>query len=201
MRRRKKDSAAEVVDAGPVRPERGPYDIEDIDPEQHYIDLGSIMLLPPPEGLDLRLQVEEQSGDVAALLVVGNEGLIELRAFASARTGDLWSEARESIAADTAGRGGTATEQEGPFGTELFCQVPVPGPDGQQVVQPSRVVGITGPRWFLRATIAGRPAVDAAEAAPYEQVLADAVVNRGVAPMPPGEALALTLPPEARPAG
>lgn len=197
MRRRKKDQHEVVVETQ-SRPERGPYDIEDIDPAQDYIDLGSIMLLPPPAGLDLRLQVEEQSGEVAALLVVGEEGLIEMRAFASARSGDLWADARQSIAADTASRGGSATEQQGPFGVELFCQVPVPGPDGQQVVQPSRVLGITGPRWFLRATIAGRPAVDPEVAAPYEQVLGTTVVNRGVGPMPPGEALALKLPPEAR---
>lgn len=197
-RRRKADEVA--VEQGPVRPERGPYDIEQIDPDEQYLDMGSLMLSAPPEGLDVRLQVDEQSGEVAALLVVGEEGLLEMRAFADARSGDLWEEARKSIAEDTVNRGGTAQEQDGPFGPELFCQMPVPGPDGQSLVQPSRVLGVSGPRWFLRATIAGRPAVDESFAAPYEQVLATTVVNRGTEPMPPGEALPLRLPPEARPA-
>lgn len=199
MRRRRKDTGLETAaEQEPTRPERGPYDIEDIDADAQYLDLGSLMLMPPPEGLDLRLQVEETTGAVAALLLVGEEGLIEMRAFASSRSGDLWQDAREAIAADTTQRGGTVKEQEGPFGPELFCQVPVPGEDGQQVVQPSRVIGFSGPRWFLRATIAGRPAVDADAARPFEQVFATTVVNRGTEAMPPGEALALKLPPEAR---
>src|SRR5690606_4760607 len=56
-----------------ARPERGPYDIDDIDPGATYVDLGS-MLLIPPEGLDLRLQVEEESGSIASVLMVGEEG-------------------------------------------------------------------------------------------------------------------------------
>lgn len=199
MRRRRRDAEAEPAsEQAPTRPERGPYDIEDIDHDAQYLDLGSLMLMPPPEGLDLRLQVEESTGDVAALLLVGEDGLIEMRAFASSRSGDLWQDAREAIAADTTRRGGSVNEQEGPFGPELFCQVPVPGEDGQQVVQPSRVIGFSGPRWFLRATIAGRPAVDSAAAQPFEQVFATTVVNRGADAMPPGEALPLKLPPEAR---
>lgn len=180
-----------------ARPERGPYDIDDIDPGATYVDLGS-MLLIPPEGLDLRLQVEEESGSIASVLMVGEEGLIEVRAFACSRGGDLWGDARRQIAADTTQRGGTATEQEGPFGTELLCQVPVTGPEGESLVQPSRVLGHTGDRWFLRATIAGRAALDPDLAAPYEQAFADVVVNRGIEAMPPGEALPLRLPPEAR---
>lgn len=198
MRRQRKATDDAGVEAMPSRPEQGPYDIEDIDPEATYLDLGSLMVPQPPEGLDLRLQVEEATGAVAALLLVGEEGLIEMRAFACSKSGDLWEDARRAIAEDTTRRGGSATEQEGPFGTELFCQVPVPGQDGQQVVQPSRVIGVTGPRWFLRATIAGRPAVDTSAAQPFEEVFASTVVNRGPEPMPPGEALALKLPPEAR---
>ena len=43
--------------------------------------------------------------------------------FAAPRHGDLWSEVRPQIAAEVASRGGTATEREGRFGTELVCQV------------------------------------------------------------------------------
>lgn len=192
---------AEALGAAPPAPAMpsGPIDAAQLDPEATYIDLGSL-LVQPPDGLDLRLQVDEESGVVMTVLLVAEEGVLEMRAFASARGGDLWDEARREIAADTTQRGGTATEQDGPFGRELACQLPVTGPDGESLVQPSRVIGYTGPRWFLRATIAGRPAVDEEYARPFEAALRTLAVRRGNEAMAPGEPLPLRLPPEARPA-
>lgn len=201
MRRRHKNTGTEAtaeVEAveTPDEPVNGPFDVSEVDPEATYIDLGSL-LVQPADGLDLRLQVDEQSGAVMTVLLVAEEGVLEVRAFASARGGDLWTEARREIAADTARRGGTATEQEGSFGPELFCEVPVTGPNGESMMQPSRVIGHTGPRWFLRATLAGRPAQDAGYAAPFEEALRKVVVRRGSDAMAPGEPLPLRMPPEA----
>jgi hypothetical protein len=190
------ESGESVESVGP----QGPYDVADVDPESSYIDLGSL-LVKPVAGLDLRLQVDEQSGTIMTVLLVAEEGVLEMRAFASSRGGDLWDEARREIAADTTRRGGTATEQQGSFGPELFCQVPVTGPNGESLIQPSRVIGHTGPRWFLRATLAGRPSQDPENAAPFEQALRTVAVRRGSEAMPPGEALALRIPPEATPVG
>lgn len=181
----------------PVVAANGPVDIEDLDPDAVYVDLGSL-LIQPPDGLELRLQVDEDSGEVISVILVGEDGVIELRAFASSRGGDLWDEARGEIAADSTQRGGTATEQDGPFGRELYCEIPVEGPDGEAFVQPSRIIGCTGPRWFVRATVAGRPAQDAEEGHRYEEVLRTLAVRRGSEAMAPGEALPLKLPPEAR---
>lgn len=202
MRRKGRTDEGEVTPAeGPeddvVQPrDQGPYDVSEADPDATYIDLGSL-LVQPPDGLDLRLQVDEQSGAVMTVLLVAEEGVLEMRAFASARGGDLWADARREIAADTARRGGTANEQDGSFGPELFCQVPVTGPDGESLMQPSRVIGHTGQRWFLRATLAGRPAVDPDYAAPFEAALRTLLVRRGTEAMPPGEALPLRMPPQA----
>jgi hypothetical protein len=194
-------SSAEVgpPDAAPAgEPRNGPFDVSEIDPDATYIDLGSL-LFQPSEHLDLRLQVDEQSGAVMTVLLVAEEGVLEVRAFASARGGDLWTDARREIAADTARRGGTATEQEGSFGPELFCEVPVTGPQGESLMQPSRVIGHTGPRWFVRATLAGRPATDPEYAAPFEHALRTLAVRRGSDAMAPGEALPLRMPAEATP--
>ncbi|MCZ4500831.1 MAG: hypothetical protein JWQ74_3386 [Marmoricola sp.] len=200
LRRKNTTEHEDLTGEGGVEalPQTAPVDIEDLDPGAVFIDLGSL-LIQPPDGLELRLQVDEDSGDVLSVILVGEDGVIELRAFAASRGGDLWNEARGEIAADSAQRGGTATEQEGPFGTELYCEIPVEGPDGEQFVQPSRIVGCTGPRWFVRATIAGRPAQDAEEGHRYEQVLRTLAVRRGNEAMAPGEPLPLRLPPEARP--
>ena len=111
-------------------------------------------------GTELQLQVDEASGNVQSVMFAGPEGALELRVFAAPRHGDLWSEVRPQIAADLGRRGGTATEREGRFGTELVCQMPVTLPDGKAAMQPSRVIGINGTRWLLRATLLGRPAVE-----------------------------------------
>lgn len=184
------------VAAAASRP-AGPVDLADLAPEAEYIDLGSL-LVQPVEGLELRLQVDEDSGEVLSVLLVADEGVAEMRAFAAGRNADMWSDVRREIAADSTQRGGTATEQEGPFGIELLCEVPVTGPQGEALVQPSRVVGWSGERWFLRATLAGRPANDAAYAAPFEQAIRSLAVRRGSQAMAPGEPLPLRLPPEAR---
>ena len=88
------------------------------------------VLLPVP-GTELQLQVDEASGNVQSVMFAGPEGALELRVFAAPRHGDLWSEVRPQIAADLGRRGGTATEREGRFGTELVCQMPVTLPDGK----------------------------------------------------------------------
>jgi hypothetical protein len=71
-------------------------------------------------------------------------------------------------------------------------------PDGQTGVQPSRIVGVNGARWMLRATFLGRPAIELDESGDWEEVLANVVVRRGKDAMPKGEALAVVLPPNAR---
>lgn len=199
MRRRRKagpEEPAPVEDEQTASP--GPHDIADVQVEEgSYADLGSL-LISPPDGLDLQLQVDEASGQVLAVLLANEEGAVELRAFAAARNGDLWSDARREIAADAARRGGTATEQEGPFGPELAVAVPVTTPSGEAAVQPSRVIGHNGPRWFLRATVLGKPAIEPEAAGPWEEAIRGVVVRRGSEAMPPGEALPLQLPPEAQ---
>ena len=197
MRRRRKEpeEPVPVEEQQPASP--GPHDIADVQVDEGgYADLGSL-LSRPAEGMDLQLQVDEVSGTVLAVLLANQEGAVELRAFAAARNADLWSDARREIAADAARRGGTATEQDGPFGTELAVVIPVTTPDGEQAVQPSRVIGHNGPRWFLRATVLGRPAIEPETAGPWEEAIRGVVVRRGSEAMPPGEALPLQLPPEA----
>ncbi|SFC00587.1 Protein of unknown function [Nocardioides terrae] len=178
----------------------GPWDADEL-PEElaalERVDLGSIALAPFP-GRELRLQVDEASGAVQAALLTSDEGALELRAFAAPRNGDLWSEVRPQLAADVQARGGQVAEREGRWGPELLCQLGVQLADGQSGTQVSRIIGINGPRWLLRATLLGRPAVDEEYAQPWEDGLTDVVVRRGEGAMPVGEALPLTLPPQAQ---
>jgi hypothetical protein len=182
---------------GPIAP-AGPYDVSEVDVEElECIDLGSLLVQPPGE-LELQLQVDEQSGDVLAVVLVGEEGALELRAFAASRGGGAWDELRPRIAAEMARLGGTADEQHGSFGTELRCVLPVQTPDGGAATQSSRIVGHEGPTWLLRATLMGRPAVDEDAAGAWEDTIRQVVVRRGGEARAPGSPLPLTLPPEAR---
>jgi hypothetical protein len=188
---------------GPVARPSGPWDASEVDLEEddpHRVDLGGLVVKGRP-GLELRLQVDEKSQEVAAVLLVGREGALELRAFAAPRGGGIWDEIRRKIAAETARRGGTATEKDGEFGTELHVAMPAKTPDGQPATQPSRVLGIEGPRWLLRATLLGRPALQPDPEHELEQAMRDVVVVRGSSPMAPGEPLALVMPANARPVG
>jgi len=178
----------------------GPFDVDEIDDEVQRVDLGSLLVTPEPER-EVRIQVDEATQVVSSVLIAGPNGALELRAFAAPRHGDLWSASRESIAAETAQRGGTATEQEGRFGPELVVSLAVSMPDGRTAMQPQRIVGVNGPRWMLRATFLGAPAERADAIDAWNDTLATVVVRRGGQAMAPGDALPLTLPPGARQAG
>jgi len=192
------EQAASEAAAQEQAPPRGPYDAEEVpDDGVERVDLGSL-LIPPVEGAELRLQVDERTQQVQAVLLAGSEGALELRAFSAPRHGDLWSEIRPQLAADTSRRGGTATEQEGPFGAELACRLTVQAADGRTGEQVSRIVGINGSRWMLRATFLGKPALDAESAARWEEALAAIAVRRGEHAMPVGDPLPVVLPEQAR---
>ncbi len=180
----------------------GPFDDSQVDVEDYLekhagIDLGSLIVVPD-QGMEVRLEVEEATGDVGAVVLVTEDGALELRAFAASRGGDAWAELRPQIAAEVARIGGTATEQQGSFGAELVCMVPMQSPDGQGGAQTSRVLAQLGPAWILRATLMGAAALDPARADRWEECIRRVVVRRGREARVPGSPLPLHLPPEAR---
>lgn len=180
----------------------GPWDASEItieDGDETRVDLGSL-LVPLHPDLDLQLQVDESSGEVIAVVMAGETGAAELRAFAAPRNGDIWEGVRASIAAEIVQLGGTVTEAAGHYGPELHASMTLELEDGTRAEQPSRVMGIVGPRWLLRVTMFGRPALERLDDGDVESALRDVVVVRGGTPVPPGDALPLTMPPGARPA-
>jgi hypothetical protein len=181
----------------------GPWDVterprvDEDDDETPRLDLGSLVLLGHPE-VQVQLQVDEESGQVAAALLIAEDGAMELRAFAAPRNEDIWADVREQMSAEAKRRGGDTREVEGPYGTVLQMVVPVVTPDGEQGTQQSAVLGIGGPRWLLRAVMYGRPAREWRPTGLLESLLREVVVDRGTQPMTPGESLPLRLPPGAQ---
>ncbi|WUJ69169.1 DUF3710 domain-containing protein [Kribbella soli] len=193
-----------VAEEGPldVRSE-GPFDSTEVDADllleaENRIDLGALVVTIV-QGMELGLQVDEQSGVVQAVLLMLEDSALELRAFAAPRSSGIWDEVRQEIAAEASRMGGTATEHDGQFGTELVLVVPVEDPEGQIFSQTSRVIGVDGPRWLLRATVLGRAAVEPDAALPMEETLRNAIVVRGDEPMAVRESLPLRMPPGAQP--
>ncbi|KAA9151522.1 DUF3710 domain-containing protein [Microbacterium lushaniae] len=171
----------------------GPFDESEANPVRPYIDLGGIKVLPR-EGLNLRLEVEEQTKRIVAVGLDYADSTLQVQPFAAPRTTGLWTETREQIRQQVRQQGGRVEEREGPLGPELLAEVPVvAGPDGTGK-RLARFVGVDGPRWFLRGVIGGAATSDTDAAAKVEDLFRSIVVVRGTAPMPPRDLIPLKMP-------
>jgi hypothetical protein len=184
---------ADQEDATEPAGKSGPWDVSEVEASDAYIDLGGLWL-PGRDGMELRLEVEEETGRVIAATVQLGGSAVQLQAFAAPRTQGIWDEIRREIASSVTRQGGTADEMPGSFGRELLARVPSRTPDGRTTHQPARFVGIDGPRWFLRAVFHGEAAYQAEQAAELESLVRDVVVVRGTEAMAPRELLTLRLP-------
>ena len=173
----------------------GPWDVTEA-PEiaEPRLDLGSLQLTGYP-GLELRIEVDQESGTVISASAVLETAAVQIQVFAAPRSGGLWREVRKELAAGIIESGGKAVESDGTFGRELRADVPVedtPGAPRQDV----RFVGVDGPRWFLRGVFTGTAYESGAEPQ-LEAVLRSCVVVRGDEAMAPKGPLPLRLPDDA----
>jgi hypothetical protein len=193
------DERADEVDQRPADPGEasatadGPLDATDVDDDVNRIDLGALRI-PPREGMELRLELEEANQRVVAVTVTLGESSVQMQAFAAPRTEGIWDDIRSEIAAQVAKQGGTADEVPGTFGREVLARIPARTPDGRTGHQVARFTGVDGPRWFLRAVFNGPAAVDESAAVDLEQVVRGTVVVRGAEAMAPRDLLPLKLP-------
>lgn len=198
------DDAAEVDDtdedepAAPSEPGRpsGPYDVDDVEaPGDGRVDLGSVWV-PVHDGLELRIEVDEPTGQLVAVTLISGPSALQIAPFAAPRRSGLWDEVRTELRGSVASQGGTADEVEGPFGTELRARMPVRQADGSSGSQRVRFIGVDGPRWFLRGVLSGQAAEDPGSAADAEELFRQIVVVRGGEAMAPRELIPLRLPAE-----
>ncbi len=185
----------EAAEAGPTR-EEGPFDHAEVDGREGRVDLGALWVRGVP-GMELRLEVDQQTQQVNAATVVLGESALQLQAFAAPRSSGLWDEIRLEIAEAVGRQGGTVEEHHGAFGLALRTRMPSES-GGRTVFAPATFIGVDGPRWFLRGVLSGRAAIDEEAAGPLLEVFRAAVVVRGVEPMAPRELLPLRLPTDPR---
>jgi len=185
------------VPTGKAAPEdratAGPFDESEANPVRPYIDLGGIKVLPR-EGLNLRLEVEEQSKRIVAVGLDYAGSTLQVQPFAAPRSTGLWEETREQIRQQVRQQGGRVEEREGPLGPELLAEVPVATAEGGSGKRLARFVGVDGPRWFLRGVIGGAATADVEAAAQIEDLFRSIVVVRGGTPMPPRDLIPLRMP-------
>jgi hypothetical protein len=190
------DGFDEVAEASAARP-RGPWDRDETQADHEndrYLDLGGLVIKTSDQ-FELQMQVDGATQQIAAVLLAGAESGLELRAFAAPWSRGIWDDVRRAIAAEASRLGGTATEQDGEYGTELILAVPVPNAAGGTDIQTSRVVGVEGPRWLLRGTFLGRSAEVPDPDGAVETAFRDVIVVRGTEAMAPKEMIPLRLPP------
>lgn len=174
------------------RATEGPFDESEANPVRPYIDLGGIKVLPR-EGLNLRLEVEEQSKRIVAVGLDYADSTLQVQPFAAPRTLGLWHETRMQLVDQVRQQGGRVEEREGPLGKELLAEVPAAASEGSKL-NLARFIGVDGPRWFLRGVIGGAAASDPAAAAQIEDLFRSIVVVRGGSPMPPRDLIPLKMP-------
>jgi Protein of unknown function (DUF3710) len=205
FRRRRKPDDTEGIGDGVERDDtaeldgdrpRGPWDRSETTADADdpaYIDLGGLVVRGSP-AMEVRLEVDEATAAVGGVLLAMPDSGLELRAFAAPRSSGIWDDVRADIAAEAARQGGTATEIDGEFGTELKVAVDVQLPDGRAARQVSRIVGVDGPRWLLRGTFLGRSAEEPDPEGELESAFRDVIVVRGDVAMKPRDMLEMHMP-------
>lgn len=158
-----------------------------------YVDFGSLKVRGRV-GFDIRVQADGDTDDVGAAVLMTEDAALELRAFASSRSGGLWDEVRSELAAEVERLEGTYEIIDGQFGPELHLRIPVTLDDGEQGFQPSRIVVVEGPRWMLRGTFLGQAALQPDDDSLLFRAFREVIVDRGPEAMASRDPLFLSLP-------
>jgi hypothetical protein len=191
------DDGADAETEAPTRqPTVGPYDEADApDDGLPRLDLGGVQV-PVPEGVELRLEVDQESGAVVAAVAVIGASALQIGAFAAPKTIGIWEEVAQEIADGLRSAGGGGDLVDGTFGRELHGRIPMEGPNGQRVMQPARFIGADGPRWFLRGLFQGPASTDPVQARQLEDIFRGVIVIRGGEAMAPRDPIPLRMPPD-----
>ncbi len=166
----------------------GPYDVLDApSSDEPTLDFGAL-IVPVDPRFEVRLEIATD-GSVGGVSLMRDGSILQLGVFAAPRSGGAWDEIRSDIASEIERNGGSRQQIDGEFGPELRAVIMNDGGS-----QNARFIGVDGPRWFLRALIAGPAATDDDAAADFLELFRKVVVNRGTEPKPVREPLTLELP-------
>ena len=173
----------------------GPFDSSErsIEGESAYIDFGALKVRGRV-GFEVRLQADGDTEDIGSAVIVTENAALELRAFASSRSGGLWEDVRADLIAEVDRLQGSYEVFDGVYGPELRLRIPVTMEDGEEGFQPSRIVVVEGPRWMLRGTFLGQAALEPQDDDLLFTAFREVIVERGSEAMASRDPLHLTPP-------
>lgn len=172
--------------------ESGPFDGDSVDIGDFdfsdfgtgILNLGS-MMIPLPEGAEV--QVEMGPNGPKMLHILTKYGRCTPVAFAAPTTPGQWTESVPEILNGMQGDNLEVAIEQGPWGKEITGSAP----SGGGFI---RIIGVDGPRWMLRMTLAA-PVEHAENMAEVgREITARTFVIRGTEPMLAGTPLPVALP-------
>lgn len=184
------DAAVGNPNYDPINGDFGPFDGDSVnyrdfdfsDFAKGGLDLSSILIPVPHEG---EVQVEMGVNGPQMVHVLTPYGRITPVAFAAPSKGNMWEESIEEILAGLAGDGLEGKTETGPWGTEVTATA------GEGTM---RIIGVKGPRWMLRMTVAGPISEAENMTALARDITARCFVYRGKDPVLAGDALPVEIP-------
>ena len=175
------------------RAAKGPFDAAEEHPELNRLDLGALKV-PVVDGMQVRLDTDDDSQRVLAVTLIHEGGGIQLQAFATPRSEGLWNTVRNQLATGVISQGGETSELHTMLGKELAVEVPAKTEDGRPGKRAMRFAGVDGPRWFVRAVFSGKAVTDEEIRTELSELFRGVVVDRGQEAMAPRELIVLTAP-------
>ena len=185
-----KDGTWVAGSTDPVGGSTGPFDGDNVDIDDFdfsdfstvTLNLGS-MRVPLPKESQVQVEMGEQGPRM--LHVVTEFGRVTPVAFAAPNSGGMWEESSDEIIEGMQGEGMPATFEEGPWGREVVGR----GDNG--VI---RIVGVEGPRWLYRVTLAAPHGKEDQLAELAHEIIARSFIYRGSSPVLAGNSLPVELP-------
>lgn len=172
----------------------GPFDVSEVTDVRPYVDFGS-MRVPPKDGLQMRLEVEEATQRIVAVSMDYNGSSLQLQAFAAPKSEGIWHEIRATMQEGILAQGGETEERVGSLGPELIAKIPLLDESGAKAGHRlARFIGVDGPKWFLRGVIGGAALNDPRAAADIDDLFRSVVIVRDDSPLPPRDLLPLHIP-------
>lgn len=173
-----------------VNGDMGPYDGDTVDISEFnfedfsigLLDLGS-MRIPLPKGS--QVQVEMGQDGPRMLHILTPHGRMTPVAFAAPRTPGQWAESASDIISGMESDGFTAHPEDGPWGSEIV---------GTNDKGGIRIIGVEGPRWMYRLTLAAPAGKEEELAQLGREVVARTFIYRGEDPILAGSSLPVMLP-------
>lgn len=174
----------------PVNGDFGPFDGDSVDYTafdysdfaKSGLDLGSVRVPVPHSG---EVQVEMGAKGPQMIHILTPFGRLTPVVLAAPRSGNQWEENIEEVTRGMVKDNLEVRTGQSLWGTEIV---------GTMKAGTMRVIGVDGPRWMLRMTLAG-PSDKAEQLAELAyEVISRTFVYRGEEPLPAGQALPVTIP-------